>query len=74
MTTIAMTSKMNRNRHNSRNAFSKNTYYVTVECEDNEQHTFEVDAKSYAEAYAIAGKRAMACYNDIIFIDVQLSA
>lgn len=74
MTTIAMTSKMNRNRFNTGNVFNKNTYYVTVECEDNEQHNFEVDAESYNEAYAIAGQRAMANYNDIIFIDVQLSA
>ncbi len=74
MTTIAMTSKMNQTHYNSGNEFSMNTYYVIVECEDNEQHTFEVDAKSYNEAYAIAGKRAMALYNDIIFINVQLTA
>lgn len=74
MTTIAITSKMNQTRYNSGNVFDKNTYFVTVECEDNERHTFEVDAKSYNEAYSIAGRRAQAQYSDIIYVDVQLTA
>jgi len=74
MTTIAMTSKMNQTRYNSGNVYDKNTYFVTVECEDNERHTFEVDAKSYNEAYTIAGRRALAQYSDIIYVDVQLTA
>ena len=69
-----MTSKMNRNRYYNGNVFYKNTYLVTVECEDNEWHTFEVDANSYNEAYAKAGRRAQARYSDIIFVDVQLTA
>lgn len=69
-----MTSKMNQTRYNTGNVFDKNTYFVTVECEDNEWHTFEVDANSYNEAYAIAGRRAQARYNNIIFVDVQLTA
>lgn len=74
MTTIAMTSKMNRTHYNSGNVFNKNTYLATVECEDNEWHEFEVDANSYNEAYAKAGRRAQAQYSDIIYVDVQLTA
>lgn len=72
MTTIAMKSRMNRDIFQRRgNICSMNTYYCTVECEDNEQHSFEVDADSYGEACAIADSLAQELCANIQLIQVQ---
>ena len=71
MTTIAMKSMMNRNRTHVGNICSSNTYYVTVECEDNDQYDFEVDADSYGEACAIADSIAQDMYINVQYIQVQ---
>lgn len=72
MTTIAMSSRMRQHRHHIGNICSTNTYNVTVECEDNEQYNFEVDANSYGEACVIADSMAQDMYVDIHFIQVEL--
>lgn len=71
MTTITMTSKLRHHYHHIGNICSSNTYQVTVECEDNEQYHFEVDAESYGEACAIADSMAQDMYVDIHFIQVE---
>ena len=75
MTTLTMKSR-NRNSFYQHigNLRTKNTYNVTVECEDNEYYNFEVDADTYGEACTIAESRAMEMYVDISYIVVELAA
>ena len=74
MTTVALSSRMRNNFSHIGNICSTNTYYVTVECEDNEHYDFEVDADSYGEACAIADSIAQDMYINIRFIQVELVA
>lgn len=71
MTTIAMSSKLRHGLSHMGNICSSNTYYVTVECEDNEYYNFEVDADSYGEACTIADGIAQDMYINILFIMVE---
>lgn len=66
-----MTSRLRHNIRHIGNICSSNTYYVTVECEDNEFYYFEVDADSYGEACTIADSLAQDMYIDIRFIQVE---
>jgi hypothetical protein len=72
MTTLTLKSRINGNfKQHVGNFRSYNTYNVRVECEDNEQYDFEVDADTYGQACSIAESLAMEMYNDIIFIQVE---
>lgn len=66
-----MSSRLRNKFSHLGNICSSNTYYVTVECEDNEHYNFEVDADSYGEACSIADSIAQDMYIDIIFIQVE---
>ena len=69
-----MKSRMNRNFTHLGNICSMNSYFVTVECEDNEHYEFEVDADSYSEACSIADSLAQDMCCNILYIQVQQAA